>query len=83
MRFSMIPPIRSYLRSLDEVVAYHATTLRLHQNLGAGCPWPQGTTLVFPVDPTGRHAPAAAIAGRADVIVTRKLWDFRADTVAH
>ena len=32
MRFSMIPPIRSYLRSLGKVVAHHATTLRLHQN---------------------------------------------------
>jgi hypothetical protein len=34
MRFSMIPPIRSYLRSLSKGVANHATTLRLHQNPG-------------------------------------------------
>jgi membrane fusion protein, multidrug efflux system len=32
MRFSMIEPIRSYLRSLGNVIAHHATTLRLHQN---------------------------------------------------
>jgi len=33
-------------------------------------------------DPNDRHVLTAAIHGRADVIVTKNLWDFPANTLA-